>query len=152
MDLYVFTSKTLANIWTGHNARLWAVPLLGYQEKSIRTKASNMAVGSRGVLWCSGTHRLTTPFVVRSRADQHRVVEGVWPGRWALPFAIEPLGDPGRQMSRDTIMQVLEVARSSGRSNLSHILPISAPTVFSPKEISEADWTSLTDHLGYATS
>lgn len=107
-----------------------------------------MQVGSCGVIYCSATQALTTPFLVYSKAAQERVVHDVWPEPWSLPFDIHPLGTPRRALPKDEAMEVLEVARTSGKSNITHVLPIPAVTVFSPKEVPTDDWATLIDRLG----
>jgi len=93
MEIFVFSSKNLTNIWAGIGARLWAVSQTEDSATAQRreTKAQNMKIGSFGILYCTDTHALTTPFVVYSKVDPHRVVENVWPEKSVLPFKIHPL-------------------------------------------------------------
>lgn len=148
MDVYFFTSNSLRNIERGVSAKLWAVPPPGARaDKSVRTKARELKVNSYGVLYCSQTKSLTVPFRVTSEPDQVRLVRDVWPGVWALPFMITPLGTTDRQMPRDTIMRTLNVARQSHSNNLSHVLPITPTQVFSPLAMPDADWEILVRNL-----
>ena len=103
MDIFVFASKNLTNIWAGIGARLWAVSHRGdaVMELGRKTKSQNMRIGSFGILYCNETHALTTPFIVYSKPDLHLTVENVWPEKWVLPFRIFPLGSPKWQLDKD---------------------------------------------------
>lgn len=148
MQLYVFSSNSLTNIWAGIGARTWAVSERApAQMKGLSTKAAKVQVGSAGVLYCSATKSLTTPFLVRTTPRDGVAVTSIWPERWVLPFGITPLGDPSRQMHKDVAMGALEVLRSSGSANISHVLHIPATTVFSPNEVPTGDWAVLLEHL-----
>lgn len=76
MELFVFSSKTLTNIWAGIGARKWAVSLDQAANPGIATKAKALRIGSIGILYCVETQSLTTPFIVASLAcgdrDHHR--------------------------------------------------------------------------------
>jgi hypothetical protein len=106
-----------------------------------------MGVGSLGILYCSETESLTTPFIVYTPVDFHRVVTDVWPEAWALPFHIQPLGTPRRSLHRADAMVGLEVLRSSGRTNFSQALPVTGTTVFTPKAVPVTDWALLLEAL-----
>lgn len=148
IDLYVFASHSLTNIWAGIGAGVWAVSQRDeVQMKGLRTKAAKMTVGSVGVLYCSEIASLTTPFIVYSPVDPDGVVEDVWPERWVLPFRIHPLGTPRRRLHRAEAMSKLDVLRASGRTNISQILHLPATTVFSPNAVPPSDWAVLLHEL-----
>ena len=88
MDIFVFSSKNLTNIWAGIGARLWAVSDTGDATtfQSRRTKSQGMKIGTFGILYCNETQTLTTPFIVYSKPDAKRTVKNVWPEPWVLPF------------------------------------------------------------------
>ena len=77
MELLCFASKTEENIRRGYEARLWAV---SKADNGRRTKARKyLRPGSFGLLYSGPTHSFTVPFVVKSVADQNRVVTDIWP-------------------------------------------------------------------------
>ncbi len=148
LPLYVFSSSNLTNVWAGIGAGLWAVSQRDEnQMKGSRTKALAMMPGAVGVLYCSEVKALTTPFLVYSSPDTAAVVTDVWPERWVLPFRIHALGTPSRRLPIADAMTTLKTLREDGRSNISHVLPISATTVFSPKHVFPSDWSILIERL-----
>jgi hypothetical protein len=106
-----------------------------------------MKVGSLGILYCSETHALTTPFIVYSKVDVNRVVENVWPEAWVLPFKIHPLGTPEQQLSSDEAKRVLPIFTGSGETNFGKIFHVQAVTAFSPTSVHEEDWEVLVSRL-----
>ncbi len=148
MKLFVFSSKNLTNIWAGIGARMWAVPQ-GDDTwmKTIKTKSKEMTVGSCGIMYCSETQALTTPFLVYSPIDYEKTVKNVWPEEWKLPFSILPLGTPNRQLSIKDAFEKLSVLRDSGKTNITHVLHIPTMRVFTPNEISENDWAVIIENL-----
>lgn len=150
MDLYVFASRSVTNIWAGVGARMWAVSRKQAANiPNLAGKATRMLVGSSGVIYCSATQSLTTPFVVASRARPDQEVTDVWPEPWTLPFGIHPLGTPHRQLHKDRLSEVLPtLQRTSQRwDQLLHIQPA---TVFVPSEVGNDDWQALLEHLADA--
>ena len=149
MEIFVFSSKNLTNIWAGIGARLWAVSQTedSATAQGRKTKAQNMTIGSLGILYCTETHALTTPFVVYSKVDPNRVVENVWPEKWVLPFKIHPLGSPERQLSSDETKKVLPIFTRSGETNFGKIFHVQAVTAFSPTAIEREDWEVLVSRL-----
>lgn len=150
IKLYVFSSSTLTNIWAGVGARLWAVSQRDEsQMKGLITKAKDMTVGSLGVFYCTEVQSLTTPFLVYSQPHSTELVTNVWPqtDRWVLPFRIQPSGTPRRQLHKDQALDLLPTLKANGKSNITHALPISATTVFSPANLTSEDWAILLQQL-----
>jgi hypothetical protein len=149
IEIFVFASKNLTNIWAGIGAHLWAVSQSenAATAQGRRTKAQNMRIGSFGILYCNDTHSLTTPFIVYSKADVDRVIDNVWPEKWVLPFQIFPLGSPQRQLSSDEAKHVLPVFQTSGETHFAKIFHVQAVTAFSPTRIGLDDWEILISRL-----
>jgi hypothetical protein len=151
MDLFCFASKNVENIWRGVKARKWAVATVSDSAMKGRiTKARKyLQIGSRGILYCNPSHSFTTPFVVESRADPHKVVIDIWPEPWLLPFSIRPLGDPRRQVTKESAMLRWPTLnrRAQDYPNVSAAMNITGTTVFVPVDISDEDWTIILDDL-----
>ena len=141
MEIYVFSSSTLTNIWAGIGARKWAVSKDQAENRGTRTKAKALRAGSLGILYCTQTKTLTSPFMVASPPDTDAFVDHVWPEVWWLPFAIFPLGSPEKQMSRDEIAALPSI-RSSGRS-WNNVLFTQGSFAFQTSKITEEDWEIL---------
>lgn len=78
IDVYVFSSTNLTNIWAGIGAHRWAVAPRQGDNASIQTKAKNLPVGALGVLYCVEKHSFTPPFLVTSKPDMTALVADVW--------------------------------------------------------------------------
>jgi len=117
--------------------------------KSLITKAREMTVGSLGIFYCTEVKSLTTPFLVYSQPQSTELVTDIWPqtDQWVLPFKIHPLGTPRRRMHKDQAMSLLPTLKEGGKTNITHALPIPAPTVFSPASLTSEDWAILLQHL-----
>ena len=146
MDLYVFSSSNLTNIWAGVGARMWAVSPAQAKNVSIRGKAKNLPRGACGIFYCVENKVLTTPFVVKSTPDQHQVVSDIWPENWELPFKIVPLGTPDQSILVATLGSRLPSLKRPGRgwNQVFHVSPI---TIFAPSRITTGDWEILIDEL-----
>src|SRR5688572_25124512 len=103
MQLYAFSSSNLTNIWAGVGAGLWAVSKKVAENPGAITKARKMMIGSLGILYCSGTHEFTTPFVVKTIPQSDVVISHVWADEWGLPFDIAPLGSPSKRLSKNVV-------------------------------------------------
>ena len=150
MNIYVFASSTLTNIWAGAGAEMWAVVPLepgSPQEKGRITKARKMPVGALGVLYSSEDKSLTVPFVVYSRPNEAEVIEHVWPERWVLPFKIKPLGTPHRRLQIEQAKQVLPSFQQAPDTPFNNVFRVRADFAFQTSEISDADWSVLIEHL-----
>jgi hypothetical protein len=147
--LYAFTSRTLTNVWAGVGAQLWAVPNSdsAQSNKGRATKASRMAVGSFGILYCTEKQSFTSPFVVHSIADPDRVVMDIWEGDrgWILPFRIRTIGNPHALLSWERAKSELPSCKNGiSLNSLIHAEPL---TVFTGTEITAEDWSYLVEKL-----
>ena len=144
MDLFCFASRDLCNIWRGVRAKRWAVATVSDPAMKGRiTKAEKyLAPGSRGLLYCNPTHSFTTPFLVESRADPRAVVVDIWPEPWVLPFHMQPLGDPSRQVHMDDAWKRWPILkrRRQTHASVSAAMNITGTTVFVPVDITQEDW------------
>jgi hypothetical protein len=150
MNIYVFASNTLTNIWAGVGAEMWAVApaeLGSSHEKGRITKAKKMPVGGLGILYCSETRELTVPFVVYSQVDETVVVSHVWGMDWVLPFKIKPLGNPHRRMSIDQAKSGLPSFATDPQPAFNHVFRVRADFAFQTSQISSADWSVLIEKL-----
>ena len=145
MDLFVFSSTNLTNIWAGVGARQWAVSLEQADMPGARTKARGLPIGALGILYCVETQSLTTPFLVSSSPDQDATVRNVWPEEWYLPFDIHPLGSPHRQLGKANIAQ-LPVVVASGRQ-WNNVVRTQGQFAFQPTTIAADDWAVLFSRL-----
>lgn len=152
MELFCFASRNEKNIWLGVEHQMWAVAtLLNIGSMAARaTKAEKyLYPGALGLLYCTPKHAFTTPFIVRSKADQTRVVTDVWPEPWRLPFKIEPLGDPSRMMSAEDAIRRWPVVRCriGPKGGVSAAMNITGTTVFVPVTITPEDWAIICHDL-----
>jgi hypothetical protein len=141
MDIYVFSSNTLTNIWAGIGAKKWAVSKDQADNAGTRTKARALRIGSLGILYSTPSKTFTSPFMVASVPDQAASVAHIWPEVWWLPFSIHPLGSPDRQMSTSDISK-LPVVKASGRS-WNNVFFTQGNFAFQPSRITEEDWAIL---------
>lgn len=147
MNLYVFSSRNLTNIWAGIGAGMWAVSEQQAENVSgAVAKAAALRVGAAGLIYCSDVQAFTSPFLVASRPADGMVITDVWPERWTLPFRIHSLGTPRRLLHKDRIGAVLPSLARSGRP-WNHVLHIQPTTVFVASEIEDADWEALLGEL-----
>ena len=151
MELFCFASRNVDNIWRGVRANRWAVATVsGPQMRSRITKAQRyLAPGCRGLLYCNPWHSFTTPFIVTSKADPHAVVVDIWPEPWVLPFSIQPLGDPRRQVHMRDAWEHWPVLKSRRLryASVSAAMNITGTTVFVPVDITEDDWNIILSDL-----
>lgn len=145
MDLYVFSSANLTNIWAGIGSRRWAISPKQAQNPKTPTKARYFRVGSFGILYCTETKAFTTPFIVTSAPKEDVRVNDIWPEEWWFPFSIYPLGSPERQMSTADISKLPAVAASGKTWN--HVLFIQPDFVFQASKIAEEDWAVVFGRL-----
>jgi hypothetical protein len=149
MQLYIFSSSNLTNIWAGIGARMWAVSEMLASNPAAISRAEQLPLGAFGMLYCVEKQSFTVPFVVRSRPDIHAVVREVWPEPWRLPFQIIPLGSPRRQMSKDELGSRLPAFSRSGQP-WTHTFHIQPATAFAPSEVDDGDWQVLVGALADA--
>jgi len=150
IDIYVFASNSLTNIWAGVGAETWAVAPAeagSAHEKGRITKAKKMPVGALGILYCSETRELTVPFVVYSAADQSAVVSHIWDAAWVLPFKIKPLGNPHRRLSIEEVKAVLPSFAVDPTPAFNNVFRVRADFAFQTSQIGAADWSALIEKL-----
>ena len=150
MDIYVFASNTLTNIWAGVGAAMWAVAPSeagSPQEKGRITKARKMPVGALGVLYSSADKALTVPFVIQSRPDEQKEITHIWPERWVLPFEIKPLGSPHRRLTIDQAKECLPSFQGANPPPFNNVFRVRADFAFQTSQISPEDWSILIEKL-----
>jgi len=147
MDLCLFASRTITNIWAGIGARMWAV---SHEQAtnipSLAQKALRMPIGALGLFYCSETHSFTTPFLVYSPPQEGVVVDDVWPEQWTLPFRIHPLGTPRNQLHKDEAQNIIPTLSNSDEPWTS-VFFVQPTTVFVPSQITSDDWQILIQRL-----
>jgi hypothetical protein len=153
MDLFCFASKNLENIERGWAASKWAVSTVKDSAMKGRiTKARKyFNIGSFGLLYCGPTKSFTVPFIVTSAADPRTVVRDIWCEAWVLPFSIDPLGPPDKQIRAEiarALWPFLE-RRPWGPGGVTAAMNITGATVFSPVSIDSDDWALIVRALGY---
>lgn len=152
MKLFCFASRNLDNIWSGVKAQKWAVATVSDSAMKGRiTKARRYFVpGVHGLLYCKPRHSFMVPFIAASDADPDAVVTDIWPEPWRLPFSIQPLGDPRREVKMEDAMArwpILIRKQEMGARSVTAALNITGATVFSPTDITEEDWRIILDDL-----
>jgi hypothetical protein len=146
MEIYVFSSTNLVNIWAGVGARRWAISPEQAQMGGTLAKARTLRVGSLGILYCVATQSLTTPFLVTSAPDPSTTVSDVWPEEWHFPFGIHPLGSPHRHMGKADIARLPAVVASGRQWN--NVIRTQGQFVFQSTTIGSDDWEVLFSQLG----
>lgn len=106
-----------------------------------------MQIGSLALLYCSETQSLTTPFIVYSSPDPEKEISNVWPETWALPFRINALGNPDKQLHKDEAQRILPMLDRNESRNIGHALHLQPVTVFVPIDISPEDWKIIIERL-----
>ena len=148
MNLYVFSCKTVTNIWAGIGARQWAVSRDQADNiPGLAGKAQTMPIGASGIIYCMPRQSFTTPFLVYSKPQDGEDVTDVWPETWTLPFRIHPLGTPCRMLHKDKLKSTLPTVMQSSK-RWDHVLHIAGGTVFSPSIVKERDWEIILEQLG----
>jgi hypothetical protein len=146
LNIYVFTSSSLTNIWAGIGARRWAVAESQANMPGCATKAAGLRLGSLGLLYCSETQVVTTPFVVTSRPDTGATIANVWADTWHFPFGITPLGSPMRTIHKDTLTAELPSVVNGG-SQWNRVLYVQPQFVFQASPVTDDDWEYLYTRL-----
>lgn len=142
MEIYVFSSKDLTNIWAGVGARKWAVSPKLAKNKGTITKSQRLQIGSLGILYCSDTEEFTTPFLVKSVPEKDGEISHVWPQKWGLPFEIAPLGSPSKRLSKNLLTKNMPSVISTGKQ-WNKILYVQPNFSFQPSHITAEDWAFL---------
>jgi hypothetical protein len=146
LNVYLFSSKNLTNIWAGIGAGLWAVSTQAAQQPPVRAGAQDFPAGALGLFYCTEIKSLTTPFMVLSRPDLRRVVDNVWPERWALPFSIYPIGSPHNVFEMSAAKNTLPAVKKNP-SRWASILHIQPMTAFRPSRLQDEDWEIIVNRL-----
>ena len=148
MKLFVFSSYSLTNIWAGIGAQQWAVSKKQSENKSIRTKAKKVPIGSFGIFYCThlGMGIFTTPFLIYSKPDPEKIIKNIWPKEWSLPFKIFPLGSPEKYITASKLASKLPSLKGKSEEwkSLFHVQGL---TVFVPSEISDIDLEVIISEL-----
>lgn len=152
MELFCFASRNVKNISLGVQHQMWAVATLlnlGAMAARARKAEKYLYPGALGLLYCNPKHSFTTPFIVRSKADQGRIVTDIWPEPWCLPFNIEPLGDPSRMVLAKEAKERWPIVkdRLGPRGGVTAAMNITGTTVFVPVTITPEDWAIICDDL-----
>jgi hypothetical protein len=142
VNIYVFTSNSLTNIWAGIGARKWAVAESQAAMPGCRTKAAGLRLGSLGLLYCSEIQTVTTPFVVTSRPDTGATIANIWADTWHFPFGITPLGSPVKTVHKDTLSAELPSCVSGGRQ-WNHVISVQPQFFFQASSLTDDDWEYL---------
>jgi hypothetical protein len=146
VKIYVFASKSLTNIWAGIGSRRWAIASSQAQMPGTATKAAKVRIGALGVLYCSATKSVTTPFLITSHPDKKATVTNIWPEEWHFPFGITALGSPTRSIHKDILASDLPSVRLTGKK-WNRILIVQPQFVFQTCDLSEEDWEFLYSRL-----
>jgi hypothetical protein len=141
MDLFCFASRNRKNIDLGIEHQLWAVSTLN-NVGAMTARASKaekyLYPGALGLLYSNQDHAFTVPFIIRSKADQAKVVTDVWPEPWRLPFKIQTLGTRSRMVSAENAKDRWPVVkrRLHARGGVSAAMNLTGTTVFVPVPVS----------------
>lgn len=146
MNIYVFTSNSLTNIWAGIGARTWAVAETQAKMPGAATKAKKLRVGSLGLLYCSETQEVTTPFVITSQPEVDREISNIWAEAWHFPFHLTALGSPVRTIHKDALKEELPSARKT-KKQWNKVLYVQPQFVFQASVIDDDDWEYLYSRL-----
>lgn len=148
MNIYVFSSINLTNIWAGIGAKKWGISENQANSPGTKTKSQSVKIGSLGLLYCSDPQLqvFTTPFVITSAPDDAAVVANIWPEKWWFPFGIEPLGSPLKVLHKDQVQREMPSLLTGG-SQWNRTLYVQPNFVFQTSTVSDHDWEYLYTHL-----
>lgn len=146
VDVYVFSSDSITNIWAGYGARTWAVSS-GANPRRKAKLAEGLDLGSLGLLYCVPWRSFTVPFVTTTKPDKERIEPEIWQGDWILPFRFQPLSTPRKRVVGTDLYDLLPGLKSKGINNFSHYLSVQSNFDFQPSRIAAQDWAKLIDIL-----
>lgn len=152
MDLFCFASRNRKNIDLGVAHQLWAVATLS-NVGAMAARASKaekyLYPGALGLLYSNQDHAFTVPFIVRSKADQVKVIIDVWPEPWRLPFKIETLGTRSRMVPADVAKDRWPVVkrRLHEKGGVSAAMNFTGTTIFVPVSITAQEWDIILSDL-----
>lgn len=147
VGVFVFSSKSITNIWAGYGAQTWAVAIGSDQtNKGKRTKAAKMPIGSFGLLYCEPWAAFTVPFVTCTRPDQEGTEAEIWDKAWMLPFQFRPLGSPRKRLAGHDLL-ALPGAKERQVANFSNYLNVQGNFAFQTSKIDLRDWEYILERL-----
>ncbi len=147
VKVYVFSSKSITNIWAGFGAETWAVAIgSDATNKGKTTKALKMPVGSFGILYCEPWKSFTVPFVTYSVPDPDRSESEIWADDWMLPFRFRPLASPRSRLSGNEVLS-LPGAKERKISNYANYLTVQGNFAFQGSTIDARDWQMIVSKL-----
>ena len=146
LNVFVFSSDSITNIWAGYGAATWAVSQ-GTTTPAKRTKSGNMQPGSLGILYCVPWQAFTVPFVTTTVPDKDAIETDIWNGEWILPFQFKALASPRRRIDGKALRSLLPGMERKDISNFSHYLHVQSNFDFQPSKIGNDDWSTLVDRL-----
>lgn len=147
VSVYVFSSKSITNIWAGYGAQTWAVAIgSDTTNKGKATKAGKMPVGSFGILYCEPWKSFTVPFVTCTVPDPTRNEEEIWTDKWMLPFRFKPLANPRNRIAGNEILS-LPGAQARKISNYANYLTVQGNFAFQASIVDARDWQLIISKL-----
>jgi hypothetical protein len=137
VEVFVFSSDSITNIWAGYGARTWAVRAgESSATKAKITKSARFMPGSFGLLYCKPWKAFTVPFVSITSPNIQRSEKEIWHDEWILPFAFSPLSSPKDRLMGDELYEILEGVGN----NYSNYLSVQGNFDFQPSSILKKDW------------
>jgi hypothetical protein len=148
VDVFVFSSENITNIWAGYGAGTWAVSSgESTVVKSKRTKSARLIPGSLGILYCAPWKAFTMPFVTTTIPDVERVERDIWHGEWILPFKFRSLGNPMKRVNSGDTYEIMDGIKRRKINNFSNYLNVQSNFDFQPSRIDKSDWAKLVERL-----
>jgi hypothetical protein len=145
MDIYIFPSMSLRNIYIGIQQGMWAVAPIDEPYASARlTRSHDMPEGAAGLFYCSNPQVFTTPFRIESRAEDSPIT-GVWDETWFLPFRIRPLGDLSHQITLTHAKATWP--KLEGVPNVTEVLNLSGAMAFTKTWFPRRNWDIILEQL-----
>ena len=147
MNVYLFASKNVTNIWAGIGAGQWAISENAAALPVVQASAKRLPVGSLGLFYCTEAKGLTTPFMVLSSPDPVAVVKDIWAETWRYPFSITALGTPLKIIGIDQALSLLPTLQKAGKSRWTRVLHFQPTSAFQPSTLLDADWELIVRNL-----
>jgi hypothetical protein len=148
VEVFVFSSDSITNIWAGYGSSTWAVSRGDEASaKAKATKSARLLPGSLGVLYCKPWKAFTVPFVTTTKPDKEKIEREIWHGEWMLPFGFKALGDPRMRITGDETYELLEGMKVRKINNFATYLNVQSNFDFQPSRIDRADWATLVERL-----
>jgi hypothetical protein len=146
MQIYIFCSKTLKQIQTGIDQKIWALEAIEEPHAWARLgRSRQMPIGATGLFFCSAEpEAFTTPFIVESRPED-RAIAGVWDEPSYLPFSIRPIGDLSKQILLSHAKHTWPNLK--GVEGVRTALNLSPAMAFTPTFVPRYDWDLILEQL-----